>query len=241
MSAIDFANSYMHWVGENQRDVTRIPIEAACTLYRFSTGKSEAYYLVAPCRGEYMYEDGALFKMPSFDWRAVYSVDDQLIFRKHWVSERDNRSWSDNSRYTDFRLDISTFEKTRSITRNDEIAGPMRGNVPLVARTELRDEGSGLVALLEYPVKTISLPVLKEPTRFQIDTGPVIIPDFESRAERPIERFEIAHVIYNVFDKAEFILRRPTPVADGGTSPHFVTDYSEVRVYPARNEILCPV
>lgn len=43
----------------------------------------------------------------------------------------------------------------------------------------------GYVPQLEYLVKTMN--VFKEPPRFQVDTGPLIVLAFESSAERVIE------------------------------------------------------
>ena len=37
--------------------------------------------------------------------------------------------------------------------------------------------------------------------------------------EHPIERCDVAHIVHNRFDGAELILRRPTPVLEGGRPP----------------------
>ena len=63
------------------------------------------------------------------------------------------------------------------------------------------------------PVKAPRIP--RDPPQFQVDTGPLIVPDFDSTADRQIERFDMGYVVYQEFDQAEFILRRPVagPVA----------------------------
>jgi hypothetical protein len=81
--------------------------------------------------------------------------------------------------------------------------------------------------------------VLREPPRFQVDTGPLILPDFASTAEHPIERFDLAYVVYNGFDRAEFIRRKPIAIIDGEPRLAQTTDYSRVEIVAARNEILC--
>ena len=74
---------------------------------------------------------------------------------------------------------------------------------------------------------------------FQVDTGPVLVPDFQSKASRSIERLEMAHIAYNRLDRAEFILRRPTPVKDKeGKELCKVLHYSEVQETPARTIML---
>jgi hypothetical protein len=91
--------------------------------------------------------------------------------------------------------------------------------------------------VLEYPVKTMN--VLREPPRFQVDTGPLILPDFTSTAEHRIERLEMAYVVYNGFDRAEFIRRKPLAIPSTDSRLATTTDYSLVEIVTARNEILC--
>ena len=66
-----------------------------------------------------------------------------------------------------------------------------------------------------------------------------MLPDFTSTAEHWIEWFDMAHVVYNTFDQAEFIIRRPTPVLVEGSEVCSVHHYSEIRVHEARNILLC--
>ena len=49
----------------------------------------------------------------------------------------------------------------------------------------------------------------------------------------------MAHVAYNRLDRAEFVLRRPTPINDQAGQPLcHVLHYSEVREHPATTVIL---
>ena len=239
MNAIDFANSYLSAFGTSRDDGARIQIDAACTLVNESSATEVTYYLIAPCRTEDMYEDDHIFKMPSADWRGVWAGDERVIHRKYWMTDADYiRSPVRQKQYgpsNGDRLDITHFPNTRVLSSYDEVVEEALGMSPLIGRTELRDDRRGIRALLEYPVMTMN--ARKSPPRFQVDTGPLIVPDFESTAERDIERFELAYVGYNVFDKAEFMLRRPKEIAAGVR----VTDYSTVAIFPAHNEILVAV
>ena len=73
--------------------------------------------------------------------------------------------------------------------------------------------------------------------RFQVDTGPLLFPDFTRTTDRWITLFAVAHTCYNTFDRAEFILRRPTPVIREGVTAGEVMHYSDIRRIPARNRI----
>ena len=237
MTAMDFANSYMTFFIHSGENIARIQLDAACTIVD-PAGVSETYYLIAPCRAERMYRDGELFQMPNYEFCGIWSRAECLLLRTHWTSERDDREYGLNrERFADVRLDIHTFPATRRLADRAQIVEATLANRPLIARTELRDEERGWRAVLEYPVKTMN--VTREPPRFQVDTGPLLLPDFASAAARPIERLDVAYVVYHAFDRAEFIARRATPIPAGDRPLAAVTDYSAVRVMPAQNEILC--
>ena len=73
-----------------------------------------------------------------------------------------------------------------------------------------------------------------------MDTGPLILPDFTSTAERTIERLVMAYTAYNTFDRAEFIRREPTTIPAVDRPSARTTDYSLIEIRSARNEIVCP-
>lgn len=237
MNAIDFANSYMTWLPHDNGNIARIQLDAACTLLDDKSGKSEQFYLIAPCRAERMYLDTALFQLPNYEFCGIWSADEFLIIRTAWVSERDNRQYGlGRERWREIRLDIRTFAHTEVLNGAGDVVRATLANLALNARTELVDAESGRRALLEYPIKTMNL--MQEPLRFQVDTGPLILPDFRAAVAHAIESFEMAHVVYHTLDKAEFILRKPVPGGDGGNPGAASTDYSVVQVMPAQHEIL---
>lgn len=235
---IDFANSYMTFFGKHGGNIARIQLDAACTLTDETSGVSEVFYLIAPCRSERMYLETPLFQMPNYEFCGIFSHHDCVLIRTHWASENDNREHGLNrGRFDDVHLDVRTFPTDRSLGDVAAIVAATLDNRPLVARTELRDQERGLRAMLEYPVKTMN--VLREPARFQVDTGPLILPDFTSTAEQQIERLELAYVVYNDFDRAEFIRRKPVAIPSVESGLARTTDYSLVEIVAARNEILC--
>jgi hypothetical protein len=228
----------MTFFGKNGGNVARIQLDAACTLTDARSGASDTFYLIAPCRAERMYLDTRLFQMPNYEFCGIFSNRDCLLVRTHWASERDNREYALNrARFEDVHLDIRTFAAERSLGDAGAIVMATLENQPLVGRTSLSDPDGTRRAELEYPVKTMN--VLREPPSFQVDTGPLILPAFGSTAERRIELFEMAHVVYNSFDRAEFILRTPVALPDLDRPLARATDYSVVQEVVARNEILC--
>ena len=254
MSAIDYANSYMTWFGALNGSMSRILLDAMCTLIDDEKGTEDAYYLIAPCRSEHTHSDGQLLTMPNYDFRGIFGEREYTLIRTHWVGNPDYLDdpgfdntggrtpvevglWKD--RWDDVQLDIRTFEDVRELHTDDDVVEQTLRNVPLIGQTELRDETSGLRAVLEYPIKTMN--VLKTPIRYQVDTGPLIVPDFSLTPEFQIERFDIAHVVYNQPDKGEFILRKPRDIARKDGSVWTVDDYSEIKVYSGQNRVFAAV
>ena len=238
MHAINFTHSYMTWFPhEADGNIARIQLDAACTIVDEQAGTRETFYLIAPCRAERMYLDEPLFQMPNYEFCGIWSADEILFIRTAWVSQRDNRQYvRGRERFRDIRLDIRTFDQCIELHDDAAIVQATLENRPLIARTKLIDEQTGLCALLEYPIKTMN--VLQLPFRFQVDTGPLIVPNWTATATHRIECFDIAHVVYHTFEKAEFILRRPVPVGDGDDPTLATTDYSIVRIMAAHNTIL---
>lgn len=236
VGVIDFERSFMTFFGRNEGNIARILLDATCTVVDERTGESQSFYLIAPCRSERMYLDSQLFQEPNYEFCGIFAADECLIIRTHWNSTRDNREYGRNTeRFSKVELDIRTHAEARELTDDRQIYDATLANLPLVAQTELRDEARGLRATIQYPMKTIN--VLPAGPRFQVDTGPLLLPDFASTAARAIERFDLAHVVYHRFDQAEFVLRRPVAVSGEGTGPT-VTDYSVIQSFPARNTIL---
>jgi hypothetical protein len=173
--------------------------------------------------------------MPNYEFCGIFAEDECLLVRTHWVSERDNREYGrNNERFAAVKLDIRR-RAARELPDAGAVVAATLANRTLVARTALRDEATGRSALIEYPVKTMN--VLRSGPSFQVDTGPILVPDSTSDAARSIERFDIAHVVYHRYDKAEFVLRRPQTVGSGSGAVA-VTDYTALRTYAARNTIL---
>ena len=115
-----------------------------------------------------------------------------------------------------------------------------RPTTRVVGRTEIKDPKHPLRYVIEYPIKTMNF--MPKDNSYQIDTGPLLVPDFDLEAESAvIDRLEMAHVAYNhkYPDLAEFILRKPTAVTDdSGNELCQILHYSKVRVDSAQNTLL---
>ena len=85
-------------------------------------------------------------------------------------------------------------------------------SVPIVAQTQVRNEETGLQAIMEYPVKTMNTNRAND--IYQVDTGPVAFPDLSQRHARHVDALSLAFVVFNAPHFADFVLEAPTRVGD---------------------------
>lgn len=249
--ACNFQASFMTWDLPPRKDPrpyarhniplgnkARIQIDAIIDVIDDDTGKSQRFALIAPCRNEWVYAPDKLFQIPSGEYRCIFSLTQERSMGRSITHQGQiSRGHPVTDSFRSLTIDVRTFAKTRLLKTDAEICQASEKNVPIVARTEIRDPKRKERYVLEYPIKTMNY--RPETPSFQVDTGPLLVPDFNSRAKKVIERLEMAHVAYNRLDKAEFILRQPTPIADkDGKELTRVLHYSKVYEHPARNEML---
>jgi hypothetical protein len=236
----DFYRSYMCWGVEPNledkrlpghmkwRNEVRIRIDARCTITNDATGTSEEFYLVAPCRTEWMYRDTGVIQNPSGEYRVIFSDDRQLYVGKsiHESVLRHGPSTSTSGyNYVKFKI---TENDAEPLADEAAIVAETRDGIrPIIAKTEIINADRGLRATLEYPVHTMNYN--DERTRFQVDTGPLIFPDLDVEAEHLIDTLSLAHAVYNKLDYVEFVLKRPTPVEIDGQTVTTIYHYSDFR------------
>jgi len=266
MRVTDFSRSYQHWTRPPQRIIesedsyklwsrpsetdavgpsgemdwgnsARIQLEARAVLTDEVTGESDEFFLIVPCRAEWMYREDALFQMPNWEYRQIYSRTRGMGLCKALTSEGEQPFSTTLERYTSTRLVVKPLSNPRVLEDDKAVIEATEKRLPMVAQTEISDAESGMRAVVEYPVKTMNYH--PERNRFQVDTGPVMWPDFSVLSEQWIECFCLAYVIYNRFDRADFIVRRQTAVTIDGKEVCQVLHYAEIHQQEAKHTIFC--
>lgn len=229
MSVLDYSRSFVTFFTKPHQggNIARIQVDATCSVDGWEPASAAVtFHLIAPCRSEHMYRDGQLFQLPNYEFSGIFTEEESLILRTHWTSDEEHPEYA---RVTDRfeRVAIDRLPlRAESLQSVDEVVAATLANRALVAQTTLHDDSTGATAVLEYPIKTMN--VTREPQQLQVDTGPVIVPLFDSTSEHPIERFAVAHIVYCDLNRAEFILRTPHVVGECEGQPVRVTDYSEI-------------
>ena len=247
-AACNFQSSFMTWDLPYRPDPrpyarhniplgnkARIQLESVIDVV--SSDKHQQFVLIAACRTEWVYAKDRLFQIPSREYRNIYSLTQQRGMGRAIQHDGGRSSARSIDDYRSLKIEIERFSSSRELKTPAEINDATDENVPLVARTEIRHPDRDLRYVLEYPIKTMNF--RPENGSFQVDTGPLLVPDFKVESEKVIETFEMAHIAYNRLDRAEFILRRPTPIVDDdGKELCRVLHYSEPHEYPATTQIL---
>ncbi len=73
--------------------------------------------------------------------------------------------------------------------------------------------------LLEYPVKIVNFS--ERERYYQVDTGPILVPDIQPHHKSPLEGCRTAFIAHNCPDWAELIVCVPTPLTDALKVHHY--------------------
>ena len=178
-----------------------------------------------------MYRDDVLWQQPNYEFSGIHSDEESMAghvragaLNKHGGDWR--RVASTESIYRRKEFVIRHYAKVRELESDAETVEATMAYVPIVARTEVWSDDRKMRATIEYPIRTMNLAL--DQGRMQVDTGPVIFPDFERPIEREIQRLHFAFVCYNRDDVAEFVLRGQVP--DGNH-----VDYHQVERVSMKN------
>jgi hypothetical protein len=260
IACLDYAHSYM-WPYTKPRDAVRVAIESRTILYDDAAGTATAYYLGASCKSEDTYgvnkdysEAGfrpganALFVDPNYDFTWIIGSRSAVIFRRG-LDVRKTSSRGEPVPYREVRADTTeTWGESRLQLRPaagaydipaDEFAPAARATETgdaIVAQTQIESTDTRLRALIEYPVKTMNMsragyPSDDDDSVWQVDTGPVGVPDLSRHYDPPVDAFSLGFIatVSRHPAAADFVLEQLTALPspnDGASVLHFSRPYS---------------
>jgi hypothetical protein len=229
----------------------RLPLDAILEVADEATGATERIVLCTGHRTEWCFNDPPIFAVrplyppaPSIntEYRFAFSSTAERNMEGHpfypAIPER-RLARTYESRYRSASLDIKRLPNTRELKTAAEINAAVEARAPLVGRTEIQDPQRHERYVLEYPVRVVDY---WADDLYQVNSGPILLPDFERQEEQLIDRLEMAYIAQNqkTPNDAEFIIRRYLPINDEetGKTVCWVLNYAEVRNYPARTTLL---
>jgi len=239
----DFARSFLQFTTDHSRHTPRLQLEAACALT--TAGATKEFFLATPCMSERMYRDAGLVVEPSSLFWLIASHNDQFLMQKchasmahdvreaHCIGEKMSTQDGKGATMQKLEITIRRFDRIRKIETYEEIREAILSNKIMNGRTTYAD-GETTVRL-DYPIKICNIPHQQQ--NWQIDTGPIVMPDPLLTGDLPVARLNAAFIVFNSWNWAEFALRRATPVGTGGGQTQH---YSGIlRLENVTNELFC--
>jgi len=206
-------------------------IESRCRITDPATGEVRDYYQCGSCKSEDTFATHDLFYEDNYDFLPIFSDKESVIFRRRLPVAEGYQQVLPMSPWGHMTPVVRTL-KMRELRTTDEILSAIQAAMPIVAQTELRDEPSGRTAIIECPVKTMNM---SSPRRlYQVDTGPVLLPDLTLPPEQWSAGLQLAFIAFNEPTWADFVVDVPTEVADGTQVHH----YSKRLHFTTRNVLL---
>lgn len=215
----------------------RFWIESRTTLVDESNGSRIVFYQCASCKSENTFGEKDLFYQDNYDFMPIFGGDDLLIFRRHArITDRYRQLTKAVDVWGEPILKLRYGKQVRELEGWEAIRDATAAGAPIVSQTEIHNEETGLRAVIECPVKTMNISLEKK--MYQVDTGPLALPDLSRRFEPPIDSLRLAFVAFNAPDFADFVIEQPTPVVENDVEVTKIYHYSNPISLPAKNRLL---
>jgi hypothetical protein len=221
----------------------RFNLDARVVIRHKASGRVHDYVLTSSCKSEQVWMKRDVWHQPNADMCMMAGPDEFLIF-KRWdkadkgvmlyppsLGAQPERQLGDpKDAFDTFSINLVK-RPGRVLGDVDAILATLASATPVLAHTEY--EAAGHEVLLEYPVRCVNFS--ERERYYQVDTGPVLLPDFARDFKSPLEGCRLAYIAHNCPDWAELIVCVPTPLTDSIKVHH----YSEsIRIEPTRNRLI---
>ena len=202
-----FVNTKASW------NSPRFWVESRCRVVDRKSNESVEFLQCGLCKAERTFAHRALFADDNYDFLPVFTEDEGVIFRRLVrVADKYREVRPIDQWWGGTEPQLRTV-RARVLRSPDEVFAAMREGKPIVGQTELSDPKTGRVAVIEYPIKTINFE--RDRRDWQVDTGPVILPDLSAPPERWSQAFQLAHIAFRTPYWADFLVDQPTSVRTG--------------------------
>jgi len=232
MTPLDYGRSFL--LGRAPANEVRFWVESRTRLADTRTGTREDYVQAGSCKSERTFAEDDLFMEDNYDFLPVFGPEWGLIFRRKAHLNAEYRSivpadqmWEGQEYCLVHGAPATELLTTEAVRR------ATYDFVPIVAQTTIAHAGSGLEATIEFPVKTMN--THRERDLYQVDSGPVVLPDLVTRRQRHADGMRLAFVAFNGPGSADFVVEVETRLP--GQGGNRVYHYSERLSMPARNRL----
>lgn len=234
-ACLDYGKSFICNTGD--MNSVRMWIESRTVITDIKTGKSITYFQGGACKSEDTFAAKNLFYKDNYDFTSIFGDGKVLVFRRHVNERKGYRSIKTmaNMWGADPIIRLPAAQVITELDTWEKINKATQSGVPIVTQTEIRNESTGLAAMIECPCKTININRAKK--LYQTDTGPVVLPDLTKKYEEWMDSLRLAYIAFNAPDFADFVVEVPTPVMESGKQVASVYHFSEVMSFTATNKL----
>ncbi len=234
---LDYGRSY--FCNTAEFNSVRMWIESRTIIIDEKSGKELIYYQGGSCKSENTFGEKDLFYEDNYDFLPIFGDGKVLVFRRHSYMRKDKEyrsikgmeeMWGGNP-----NIVVPKPKSIKELKSWKEIEKATAQGIPIVTQTEIRNEKTGIRAIIECPCKTMNISHPKK--MYQIDTGPVALPDLSKRYSEMMEGIRLAYIAFNTDDFADFVIEVPTPVYDGSREVAQVYHFSERLSLKTTNKI----
>jgi hypothetical protein len=221
----------------------RMTLDARVVMTHKPSGRVNDYVLSSSCKSEQVWVDRGVWHQPNADMCMLAGQGEFLVFKRWDKSDKgvmlfppslgvqpERQKGDPEEMFDRFSVNLAT-RKGRVLEGIDAIVETLFANTPVISQTEY-EQGDYRV-LLEYPVKVVNFS--ERERYYQVDTGPVLLPDLNNPKGSLIESCRLAYVAHNVPDWAEFIVCVPTPLDDKIKVHHYS---QSIRIEGTRNRLI---
>lgn len=198
----------------------RMALDARARILHKASGKVSDYVLSASCKSEQVWVERDVWHQPNADMCMIAGPGEFLVFKRWDKTDKgillfppslgvqpERQLDNPDECFDRFSIDRVT-RAARKLEKLDEILETLFSGSPVVGHTEY-DTGEYQV-LLEYPVRVVNFS--ERERYYQVDTGPILLPEFGKSQRSLIEGCRLAYVAHNRPEWAEFIVCVPTPL-----------------------------
>lgn len=233
MNPLDYGRSFL--IGKAPKNEVRFWVESRTRIVDTCHGITEDYVQVGACKSERTFAPKDLFVHDNYDFLPVFGPEWGVIFRRKATVHDGYRSCQRARDMWDGQ-DYHLVEGPAAtlLTSNAAVREATYAFTPIVAQTEIQCQHTGLQAIIEYPVKTLNTHRAND--LYQVDSGPVVLPDLTERHKRHVDAMRLAFVAFNAPHFADFVIEARTQVSsDPGATE--IYHYAEHLSLPAQNRL----
>lgn len=232
----DYSRSFVQWWMDTLDHSPRCAIHASCRL-RDKKGGTREFFLTHPCMGEQMYAEKDIIHLPTADFHIIFAPREEFMIVKimdgsppflrlaHRIGEKVATHDGRGTTITRMELCMRHFPVVRELHSDREVYDAMIANLPILARMQFPGADGKTEVICEFPV-TVMNAMHDKGHRWQVDTGPILIPDFSIKSDLTVGLFRQAFVVCNSWDWAEVAMRLPVQnesSKDGRTFLHYAS------------------